>query len=370
MNRRTLLKSGAAISGAVLAGCLDTFETESVWQSVPVVEDRPDAVYMPAGVEEMATYGIQHSGDYAFALHYTFPHRFYNVTSSGMDRVDVQESDAMHLMVTVWDRETGTVLPTELQLDLYSEGTLQTSLRPWAMISQRMGFHYGDNIQLDTEGGYTAEIQAAPIEARPVGELEGLFQNGTTVEIDFEYAVDDIYDLSFEEFDEDERGRRDAVPLMQHDDHGDHDGHDEHEGHDMQMPVSTVPAPESLPGRLLGTKTSGDADIAVSLIESNSRFHEQPYLLVSPRTPYNRIPLPEMSITATGYRDGEAVFSDEPLSAALDHGVDYHYGLAADSLDTIEGVRLDVTSDPRVSRHDGYETAFRDMESVEFSVPE
>lgn len=364
MNRRAMLKSGFAVGGAVLAGCLDTFETESVWQSVPVVEDRPDAVYVPAGVEEMATYGMAHSGDYGFALHYTFPHRFYNVTSSGMDRVDVQESDAMHMMVTVWDRETGTVLPTELQLDLYSEGTLQTSLRPWSMISQRMGFHYGDNVQLDTGGSYTAEVQAAPSEARTVGELQGMFQDGTSVVIDFEYAVDDIYDLSFEEFNEDERGRRDAIPLMEHDDHGDYDGHD------MSVPVSTVPEPESLPGRSLGTETSSDAVIAAGLIERGSRFHEQPYLLVSPRTPYNRIPLPEMSITATGYRDGEAIFSDESLAAALDHDVDYHYGLAADSLDTVEMIQLDITSDPRVSRHDGYETAFLDMGSVEFTVPE
>ncbi len=367
MDRRTLLKSGIAASSAAFAGCLDVFETESVWQSVPVVEDRPDAVYMPAGIEEMATYGMAHSGDYAIALHYTFPHRFYNVTPSGMDRVDVQESDAMHLMVTVWDRETETVLPAEVQLDLYSAGTLQTSLRPWAMISQRMGFHYGDNIQLDTEGEYTAEVQVASVEAQQVGTLRGLPADGTTVEVDFEYNVDDIYDLSFEEFDEDERGRRAAVPLMQHHEHG---NHDDHAGHDMHVPVSTVPEPESLPGSTLGTDTDSDAVIAASLVEAASRFHEEQYLLVSPRTPYNRIPLPEMSIEATGYRGEETVFANEPLSATLDHDVDYHYGLATDHLETVERVRLDITSDPRVSRHDGYETAFLNMDSVEFPVDE
>ncbi|MFC7115484.1 hypothetical protein ACFQH2_11760 [Natronoarchaeum sp. GCM10025703] len=365
MKRRTLLQAGLAVGSASVAGCLGVLETESVWQSIPVVEDRPDAVYLPAGAEEMATYGVSHSGDYGFALQYTFPHRFYNITEAGTKRVDVQESDAMHLMVTIWDRETGTVLPAEPQVDIYSAGSLVTSLRPWAMISQRMGFHYGDNVQLAGKGTYTAEVRTAPINERLVGDLEDRLRETATTEIEFEYDVDDIYDLSFEEYDESERGRRDAAPLMNGREGGEDGGHDEH---DMHAPVSVVPAPDTLPGRSLGTASSSDAVFAASLVDGGSRFDVRPYLLISLRTPYNRVPLPEMSLTATGFRDGEAVFSDEQLSAALDPQVDFHYGLAAESLETVDTVRIDVTAPPGVLRHDGYETAFLDIDPVEFSL--
>lgn len=359
MHRRTLLQGGIVLGSGVLAGCTDAFETESVWQSVPVVDDRPDAVYVPAGVEEMATYGMAHQGEYGIALQYTFPHRFYNVTPAGTERVDVQESDAMHLMVTVWDRETGTVLPATPQIDLSTDGRLATSLRPWAMISQRMGFHYGDNVALD-EGTYIADIQVSSPAVDLVGDLEGRFRSGTTATIEFTYDVDDIYDLSFNEFDDDERGRRGAAQLMD----GEHNEDSENGGH---APVSTVPPAEELPGAALETGHSGDAVVVARLVDEGSRFADEPFLLVSPRTPYNRVPLPELSMRATAYRDGKAAVSEEPLSPMLDPDVGFHYGLSSPSLVSVDSVEIAVTAPPGVLRHDGYETAFLDMEPVRLS---
>src|SRR6056297_1565531 len=108
MNRRSLLSGTAVGLSAAVAGCFGLFETESVWSGAPLVEDRPDAVYLPASVESMGTYGTRELTDGArCSLHFTFPHRFWTVTGSTTTRVEVAESDSMHLMVSVWDPETG-----------------------------------------------------------------------------------------------------------------------------------------------------------------------------------------------------------------------------------------------------------------------
>lgn len=366
MNRREALKAGVtSFGGLVVAGCLDAFETESVWRDTPLVENRPDAVYLPAGIEEMATYGMAESGDYRLALLYTFPHRFWTVTGTQTNRVEVAQDDTLHLMMTAWDGETGTVLPIEPQVDLRYDGNVVASRSLWPMLSQRMGFHYGDNLTLDEEGTYTAEVRAPVVDARLTGELSGRFDDVATAEIEFEYDVDDIYDLEFDLFDEDDRGKQKAVPLMR----GDRDDHDDG-GHDHRVPVSAVPPVDELPGTLLGTDTSGDALFAVTVVEDGARFDvDGSYLLVSPRTPYNGVPLPQMSATATVDRDGSTML-DDGLTATVDPEVGLHYGTAVDSIDSGDSVTVTIDAPPQVARHDGYETAFFDMPQVEISAPE
>jgi len=367
MRRRDVLRTGAVFGGVAAAGCLNVFETESVWRNAPLVEDRPDAVYLPAGREEMATYGTVRAGRYAVALQYTFPHRFWTVSGTSTERVAVGESDAVHLMISVWDAETGVVLPVEPGLELRRGGSIAASLTPWSMLSQRMGFHYGDNLELDEEGQYVAEIRLPPLDDAAVGDLSGQFRSARTVEIEFEYDTDDVYDLEYTQIDEGRRGVRDAVPLMRH---GGGDGDAESDG-GVAGRIPTVPAPEELPGESLGTATSGDAAFAASLVPAGSRFADEQYLLVSPRTPYNRIPLPLMGLSATVTRSGgdEAAF-DGPLSSAVDGGVGIHYGAAVGELRQGDAVTISIDTPPQASRHDGYEKAFFEMPPIEFTVGE
>jgi len=366
MRRRDALKAGAAIGGLATAGCLGVFETESVWRNAPLVEDRPDAVYVPAGREEMGTYGSARAGRYAVALQYTFPHRFWTVSTRSTNKVEVGEEDSLHLMATVWDAETGVVLPVEPRLELRHDESIAASRTLWTMLSQRMGFHYGDNLQLGDEGTYVAEIRLPPMDADAIGELAGQFQSAETVEIEFEYDTDDVYDLEYDQIDESRRGDRGAVPLMQH-------GGSTGDGSDdaVAEPIPTVPMPEDLPGELLGTATSGDAAFAAALVPAGSRFGDEQYLLVSPRTPYNRIPLPLMGLSATVTRNGgDAPVFEGSLSSAVDGRVGIHYGAAVPVLRGGDAVTISIDTPPQASRHDGYETAFFDMPPIEFTVGE
>jgi len=112
-----------------------------------------------------------------------------------------------------------------------------------------------------------------------------------------------------------------------------------------------------------------DADFVAFAPDENPRFvsEGESYLAVSPRTPYNRYPLPFMSLSATLTRDGETV-SDHALDPALDPDLGYHYGAPIPALETGDEVALSVGVPPQVSRHEGYERAFLGMPDVTVTV--
>ncbi|MHC3438081.1 iron transporter [Natrialbaceae archaeon A-gly3] len=384
MNRRSFLGVAGTTGTLAMAGCLEQlgFEEQSAWRDPPLVTDRPDAVYMPAAFEEMGVYGGDDDGEYAVELSYTFPHRFWTVTGTETNRVVVETDDTMHLMVTAWDAQTGHVLPADMSMEIYreSDGEVVSQRNLWAMISQRMGFHYGDNIELPEEGVYRARITVDDLRARRLGSFEGRFDSGTTLEVGFEYDRSDIHDLEFDEIDHGRRGDRAALELMDHadHDHGDHDGHGhdhgdgEHEhGHDhleAPMPMLAAPPVEDLPGTHCGTERTGDAKL--SLLETeNAPVAEdgESYLVVTTRTPYNDVILPFTSLSVSLERGGEVVFENEPLTESLHHDFGHHYGMAADLEDGDE-LTVSVGSPPGVARHDGYETAFFEFEDVTFTI--
>lgn len=350
MDRRGFLRAGALLGSVGLTGCLGVFETQSAWRDPPIVENRPDAAYIPASFEEMGTYDTVEAGEYTVALLYTFPHRFWTITGTETNTVDIRDSDSLHLMASIWETETKTVVPTDMRLRVEGEGTTPYSSQLWPMLSQRMGFHYGDNLAIEAEGEYTATLRINPVDARGVGTLEGRFEESRTAQLAFEYDTDEIYDLEFSLIDEARRGDRGALDLM------DHAGH--------HMPSPTVPAPEGFPGDLVGTAESGDAAFVVARLDSE-RFGESPYLAVSPRTPHNRVMLPLMALSASVEREGETVF-DERLRGTVDPALGFHYGVPVDSLRASDELRIEIDSVPQTARHDGYETAFLEMPAVEF----
>ncbi|MCU4751970.1 iron transporter [Halobacteria archaeon AArc-curdl1] len=392
--RRDILRS-AAIGGTLgVAGCLERlgFEEQSAWDVPPLVADRPDAVYMPPSIEEMGTYGQASNGEFTVDLAFTFPHRFWLVAGD-TERVDVTTDDTMHLMMTIWDAETGIVLPVDAALEIRDDGgDVVHSDPPWSMLSQRMGFHYGDNISLPGEGGYTARVIAGPVSARRTGHLADRLEGTATFEIDFEYARSDLHDLELTLIDEDERGQPGALEAMDHGDHphhGDHDPDDGHHDHDGEghasHPQLGGPPLEDLPGTHVGTDTSADASVSLRYIEAErfgegdamtdgsegsedeSDDGETPYLAVYPRTPYNDFPLPFMAISIT-FESGGSTVLETTLQETVDHELGHHYGASSSEITDADTAIVTVDTPPQVARHDGYETAFFEFDPLTFEL--
>jgi len=346
MRRRRFLAAAGGLGTGALAGCTGLFDVgERAFSAPPLVADRPDAVYYPTHVEKMATVGMQKSQGYACALTYTYPHRFWLVTGTHTNRVKIKSADTMHLMVSLWHRESGRVVSDvapNVRLDGPDDGTVSDA--PWSMLSQPMGFHYGDNVQLPGEGPYDVTVSVgAPSAARTGALADAPDSLSFGFTLDYERAT--LEDISWHRFPEKE-GTRGAVDHM-----------------DMKMlPDGTVPKPNALPGRVLGSGTSGDAEFVATVIDDAARFgggESQVYLAVSPRTPYDRYPLPAMGLGATV--DG----ATRDLTETLDPALGLHHGVVLDS--TPSGVSLRVRTPPQVARHEGYETAFLETGAVPLS---
>jgi hypothetical protein len=357
MQRRQFLRAGAGLALAAAAtGCLSRlgFGTRSVG-APPVVEDPPDAVYVPSHVEGMEAVGTAEAGPYDLALTYSYPHRFWLVSGDSPNKVEIEGSDSLHLMTTVWDPETDTVLPHgSITATITRDGERLTSGKSlWPMLSQNMGVHAGDNLALDGDGTYEVEVSVPPLPTRRAGALRDRFGELGSAAFSLEFSQSALESISFERL-PDRQGERDALDPMSMD----------------MMPVSETPAPEDLPGTVLGEGTSGDARFVVSRLESPPAgvSGEGPYLAVSMRTPYNGYPIPQASLSAAVTRDGTTLY-DGPLTATVDPDLGYHYGAVAD-VQSGDGLALSVDAVPPIHRHEGYETAFMSFDELSMTVGE
>jgi hypothetical protein len=328
-------------------------DSENVPQT-PRVSDPPDAVYLPTHRTSMTHLDTVESGPYTVAPMLSYPHRFWLVTGTDPElvRPNVQ---GLHLMFSVRDSETGAVLPADVgaQVRILRDGQVRETLSPWPMISQTMGFHFGDNIPIREPGSYTVEVDLSPMTVRRTGEFADRFDTRRTVSFGFDFDRDfqrEIVD-GVEFLDESRWGERDALePMMGHG-----SGGDETSGGNAVRP------PDGYPGRSLGEPTSGDATFVVRYL-TDTHLSDGGYLLVSPRTPYNRIPLADTALSVSGALEGELV-------QTLDSDVGHHYGLTG-SLSPGDSLELAVDGPPQVARHQGYETAFLDMPPMEIEVPQ
>ncbi|ESP88037.1 iron transporter [Candidatus Halobonum tyrrellensis] len=350
MDRRAYLRAAGAV-GAVglpgLSGCLG-FELQSggsggegnglVIPAVPA--DRPDAVYYPSHVEEVAMVDTGSGGDYEVGLMYSYAHRFWNVNGEDVERTDPVGD--VHLMASVWDAETRQVLPeTGLSLEIAKGGELVSQEVIYPMLSQPMGFHYGANFGLDGDGTYDVTLEVGGVNTRRTGAFETRFGDPADVTVEFEYR----------------QSERDELGLEVLDDAGDPGAVDPHEME--MMPDSYAPETGALPGTVVGETTSNDAVLVATVLDSPPAGVERDgeYLAVSARTPYNRMLVPAMSLEATLTRDGSAVFSGE-LVRTLDPDLSYHYGAVVDGVESGDELALSPTVWPQTARHEGYETAF------------
>ena len=290
---------------------------------------------------------------YACALTYSYPHRFWTVTGQKTEKVTIQQEDSIHLMVSVWDKATGTyVLDTSPTVTISQDGETVTTLTPWTMLSQNMGFHTGDNVSLPGDGTYSVTVDVPPASTRRIGAFEGQFTRQRSFEYELDYSQQKLEEISFERF-EQRAGERGAANPMKME----------------MMPLANAPKKAPLPGRTIDETTSGDGVFVITAVEDTPRLAdgEKTYLAVSPRTPYNRYILPSMSLSAMLTRGSKTLF-DGPLPATLDPELNYHYGAPVESIEPGDELALTVDAPPQVARHEGYETAFLEMPQMRTTV--
>jgi hypothetical protein len=355
MRRRTYLTGLAGVGATALAGCSGLVETRAIPSSPPVLSNRPSAVYFPTHVEGMQMSGMARSGEYQFGLMYSYPHRFWNVNGTSASMTEIGDDDDVHLMATVWDPETNTVLPdTGLSLEISKGGDLVSEEVIYPMLSQPMGFHYGANFGLDGDGTYTVTVSVGGVNTRRAGAFEGRFADPASADVEFEYAQSARDEISFERT-MDRAGEPSARPPMEM----------------GTMPLSVLPEPADLPGETRGETSTGDARLVVQSVGSVPSGIETggdaQYLYVSARTPYNRMVVPAMGLEGTLTRDGETVFDGE-LVRTLHPEAKYHYGAAVPSVESGDTLSLSVTVPPQIARHEGYETAFLEMADTEVTL--
>ena len=355
MRRRTYLTGLAGVGATALAGCSGLVETRAIPSSPPVLSDRPSAVYFPTHVEGMQMAGMASSGEYQFGLMYSYPHRFWNVNGTSSQMTEIRDEDDVHLMATVWDPETGTVLPdTGLSLEISKGGELVSEEVIYPMLSQPMGFHYGANFGLDGDGTYTVTVSVGGVSTRRVDGFEGRFSEPASADVEFEYSQSARDEIAFERT-MDRAGEPSARPPME----------------TGTMPLSVLPEPADLPGTTRGEASTGDARLVVESLDAVPSGVEAEsdaqYLYVSARTPYNRMVVPAMGLQGTLTRDGETVFEGE-LTRTLHPEAKYHYGAAVPAVESGDTLSLSVTVPPQVARHEGYETAFLEMPDTEVTL--
>lgn len=336
MNRRAFIRVGAVGAAGGLAGCSELFAQRSTARIPPVLDDRPDGVYRPTHIEGMEMIGTQTVEDRTVGLFYSFPHRFWTV-SGETNLAEIQDAQTVHLMAAMWDRETETVIPV-LRQPLFSvsqDGDVIDEKRAWPMLSQNMGFHFGENIELDGDGTYTVKVEVPSVDIETVGTFDGRFQTTQTATFTFEYADSDLEDIAFEEFPDTAGERSAADPIA------------------MDMPLSFAPPREELPGSPVTVGSVGDAVFVATVADRT--------LIVSPRTPYNRYAIPGFPLSATV----ESVGFDDILAGAIGPSLGAHYRAALDG-EPERGDTVTVTVDGpnSLSRHEGYETAFLERGSV------
>jgi len=358
MQRRRLLQSLPALAGVALAGCMDdsggstatTADATDTAEPTTTTPDGPSGIYVQTFMDEMEMAGAGEAGDLRATLMLSIPHDFWNLNGESVEKTTVADADSFHLMTSVFDAETGRVLPASVSTEVVRDDDLVTQEVTYPMLSQRMGFHYGANFEVPEFGEYVARVNFEGLgSTRAVGALEGKYDASSTIEIPFEWS-ESVAD-AFSVRDVDAGGQAGAVRPMG----------------SMDAPMGRLPAPDALPGAVLGSKVADGATLVVGRVDDGGRFADGDYLYVSARTRYNGYVVPMMGLEATVTRGGETVFDDR-LAPTIDPEAGYHYGAAVDGLESGDEVAVYATAPAQVARHEGYERAFRQLGSRTFQA--
>lgn len=360
MNRRAFLAATGAACSAALAGCASlTGDADDASDPVEPLDssELPDGAYVPRHTDPMEMLGMQMDDGVHVMLSYTSPHHFYTVTGDRTNQAEVGDADAVHLMVSAWDGDTGLV-PSDVEptVTAYRDGEDLGEVTPWSMLSQPMGFHFGDNVAYDEGGEYTFEVSFSATSATAPSDLAERFAS-RTVEFVSEFDPASTEDLETS-WNEDSYGDAGALEPMS-----------------MEMGETTMQTPqlppiEELPGDPPEAQHTDDVALTVATADPadlGADHDAERHLVVPTRTRYNRYPVPNASLAATVTRDGEAV-ADVDLSEGVHGDYGHYYGAGVPALQSGDEVEVRVETPSQVARHSGYERAFLDHEPVTFTL--
>jgi uncharacterized protein involved in high-affinity Fe2+ transport len=361
MHRRRLLQTLPATAALGLAGCISGDDpatateapTDAETTSAPTTTpEGPTGIYVQTFIDEMVPAGMGTEGDVRAMLMLSIPHNFWNINGTEVQKTPREDADSFHLMATVFDPETKTVLPSSASTELTQDGETVSQEVTYPMLSQRMGFHYGANFQVADFGTYTARVAFEGMNAvERTGAFDGRFGERATVEIEFDWtqSVADQFSVR----DVDQGGNAGAVKPM-----------------DMDAPQGVAPDTSDLPGEPVGSALADGARLVTRYVPDGGRFTDEgDYLYVSARTRYNGFFVPMLGLDAVVERDGDTV-AEGRLAPAIDDAAGYHYGLGVDALESGDAVTVRTTTPAQVARHEGYERAFRQMPDVSFTIDE
>ncbi|MFB6362406.1 MAG: hypothetical protein ABEH59_13940 [Halobacteriales archaeon] len=359
MRRRQFLAYLGAAASLSLAGCSSgPAGTEASSPTAAAATPSPsqsesEGAYVPSHRDMMEMIGMQRDGRLLVTLSYTLPHEFFVVTGTRTNKTSVQSGDTMHLMTQVMDRETGVVAPgVEPTVTIWKDGERVTANQPWPMLSEPMGFHFGDNIAEAGTATYRFEVALN----RPSGALSDdvadVFTDETvTFETEFDPASS--AELGFQSTGDDAGSPGAIAP--------------------MQMEMMTVPQQPtygSMPIEVTDPQITDDVAVSVGTHgdPASLGFSEGDRALVAAtQSRYNRYPLGFMGVRATVTRDGEEVFAGD-LTSAVSGELGHYYGAGVPPLDSGDTVELEFTTPPQIARHRGYEKAFLELEPLTYTL--
>jgi hypothetical protein len=353
MDRRTFLAMTGLPCVGGLAGCVtDLPGDDSGSNGDPSVSS---GIYYPSHRDKMEMIGKrsgESSSRLTLALTATVPHEFWLVTGSRTNRAEVRDEATMHLMVVVWDSETGLVAPSvSPALTIYRDGTQAASLSPWSMLSQPMGFHYGGNVAVSGAGDYRFEVSLNAATEALGGDLASVFQQ-EAISISTSFDPSSLSDMGT--ITVDSSGDPGALSPMAMD----------------AVQIPRQPEYSDIPLSLSDPKETDDVRTAVgsaSTDQVGTFSSREDVLMVVPQTRFNRYPLPLMGIKATVRRDGSTVFEGD-LSPGVHPDVGHFYAAGVEALETGDEVEVSYSTPPQFARHLGYEVAFFDIPNQTFTL--
>lgn len=348
MRRRTFLAATAGLG--VGSGCLGRDANEG-YTPPPPVEDPPSGVYRPPARFEMARVGIADAGPFRVGLLYSHPVRFWEVVGEETYLRDAEPEDSVHLLALAWDAETSVVCPeVGLTVEVERDGELVAEEAVYAMVSQSMGFHYGDNVALSGDGNYDVTVAVGGLRLRRTGAFEGRFGDPASHTFAFDYTRDDRDALAVRETERAGEGGALSLPA------------------DPPVPAALAPHPRPS-WTVLGETTTAAARLTGYLLTGDdaSRFEADRYLALVAATPYNRLVLPSMGLRL-GVERGGAQVVETILTRTLDPALGYHYGTTVPELRDGDELVVETLTPPQVARHEGYETVFLSMPAARLTV--
>jgi hypothetical protein len=344
MIRRKFLTGLGAGSISAIAGCVS---------SLTATGEPPDGAYIPSHMDMMEMIGMQKAGRLMISLSYTSPHEFFVVTGSRKNKTEIQEGDTMHLMALVHDMKTGVIAPqVEPTISISKNGQQVVSNQPWPMLSQPMGYHFGDNVNASGEATYRFDVTVNAARSVLPDDLSDVF---TKQSVTFEKTFDpaSASDLGVNQTGDKARTKGALSPM------------------DMEMmSIPQQPAYGDIPLQLTEPQYTDDVAVAVGRHDDPIAlgFDEgESALVAATQTRYNRYPLGFMGLEATVSRDGSEVYSGE-LTSAVHGDIGHYYGAWTPMLEPGDSVDIEFVTPPQVARHIGYETAFFELEPLSFTL--